>query len=97
MGAKDKLKLEARIIQLERHLVLVKAESDGYASELLKVQKDCIKARKAGIREAVEWIEENLLVAVKDEMSGSQITVTLGKAHESEEWQAKLKEWGTNK
>jgi len=52
---------------------------------------------KAGIKEVVEWIEENLLVAVKDEMSGSQITVTLGKAHESEEWQAKIKEWGTNK
>jgi len=48
---------------------------------------------KAGIREVVEWVEENMLVVVRDNLGKTQIDVVIGKAHESEEWQAKLKEW----
>ena len=38
--------LEIEINKLKRHLILVKAESDGYGSELLELQKECIELRK---------------------------------------------------
>jgi len=49
--------LESKCNELTNELTLSKAEAEGYLSQLLDVQKDCIKARKAGIREVVEWID----------------------------------------
>lgn len=45
---------KAGMKESEDKLVLLRAEADGYLSQLLDVQKDCIKARKAGIREVFE-------------------------------------------
>jgi len=56
--------LKVRVNQLERHLVLVKAESDGYASMLLDVQRDCVEARKTGI---IQGKKEQYIVDWKHE------------------------------
>ena len=38
--------MQKEINELERHKVLLKAQSDGYAPELLSLQKQCIRHKK---------------------------------------------------
>lgn len=69
----------------DNEVALLKAEIDGLGSALLDLQKDCIEARKAGIREVVEF-ENELLKGVPN----------YGWHGFLERRQAKLKEWGVS-
>ena len=56
-------------------------------------------AYQQGMREVVEWLENNCMLSVLDKSRFTykdvgSITFQLGNLKDSEEWQTKCKEWG---
>lgn len=70
----------------------------GYASARSHCEDVLLPQEKlAGIEEVVEWLNENCMVSVLDKnftyKDKGSITFSLGNLKDSNEWQAKLKEW----
>ena len=54
---------------------------------------------KAGLKEVVDWLEDNCMLSVLDKSRFTykdvgSITFSLGNLKDSKEWKAKLKNWG---
>ena len=60
--------MQKEINELERHKVLLKAQSDGYASELLSLQKQCIRHKKEKA-EIFENIEDKYVITPTDDIT----------------------------
>lgn len=99
LGADTLVEIQAEISfkagreESENKLVLLRAEADGYLSQLLDVQQDCIKARKAGIREVVDF-SNDICILHGDADARVRQGKVLRKGNCYECWKAQLKEWG---